>query len=55
MIDYRFKLKQSGTYWYHSHSSGEQEQLGIYGPMIVEPRGHEPFQYDRDYIITLSD
>ena len=52
---YRFKLKQSGTYWYHSHSSGEQEQLGIYGPMIVEPRGREPFQYDRDYIVMLSD
>lgn len=52
---YRFKIKQSGTYWYHSHSSGEQEQLGIYGPMIVEPRQHEPFRYDRDYIIMLSD
>ena len=52
---YRFKLRQSGTYWYHSHSSGEQEQLGIYGPMIVEPRGPEPFRYDRDYIIMLSD
>jgi CopA family copper-resistance protein len=52
---YRFKIKQSGTYWYHSHSSGEQEQLGIYGPMIVEPRDHEPFRYDRDYIIMLSD
>jgi FtsP/CotA-like multicopper oxidase with cupredoxin domain len=34
---YRFKVKQSGTYWYHSHSSGEQEQLGIYGPLIIEP------------------
>ena len=52
---YRFTLKQSGTYWYHSHSSGEQEQLGIYGPMIVEPRSPEPFRYDRDYIIMLSD
>ncbi|KQT11665.1 MULTISPECIES: multicopper oxidase domain-containing protein [unclassified Bradyrhizobium] len=52
---YRFKLKQSGTYWYHSHSSGEQEQLGIYGPMIVEPRAADPFRYDRDYIIMLSD
>ncbi|KAH2820540.1 hypothetical protein KXV85_003209, partial [Aspergillus fumigatus] len=41
---YRFKIKQSGTYWYHSHSSGEQEQLGIYGPMIVEPREHDPFR-----------
>ena len=52
---YRFKVRQSGTYWYHSHSSGEQEQLGIYGPLIIQPRNPEPFKYDRDYIIMLSD
>ena len=52
---YRFKVKQSGTYWYHSHSSGEQEQLGIYGPLIIEPQQPDPFRYDRDYIIMLSD
>lgn len=52
---YRFKVKQSGTYWYHSHSSGEQEQLGNYAPIIIEPRQPDPFRYDRDYIIMLSD
>lgn len=52
---YRFKVKQSGTYWYHSHSSGEQEQLGIYAPIIIEPRQADPFRYDRDYIIMFSD
>ncbi|WP_375276072.1 copper resistance system multicopper oxidase [Methylorubrum thiocyanatum] len=52
---YRFKVRQSGTYWYHSHSSGEQEQLGIYAPLIIEPREREPFRYDRDYVIMLSD
>lgn len=52
---YRFKVKQSGTYWYHSHSSGEQEQLGIYAPLIIEPRERDPFRYDRDYVIMLSD
>ena len=35
---YRFKVRQAGTYWFHSHSSGEQEQLGMYAPLIVEPR-----------------
>ncbi|MBX9824837.1 MAG: multicopper oxidase domain-containing protein [Xanthobacteraceae bacterium] len=52
---YRFKVRQAGTYWFHSHSSGEQEQLGVYAPLIVEPRGREPFAYDRDYVIMLSD
>jgi FtsP/CotA-like multicopper oxidase with cupredoxin domain len=51
---YRFKLKQSGTYWYHSHSL-LQEQTGIYGPLIIEPREPEPFSYDRDYVVMLSD
>ena len=52
---YRFKVRQAGTYWFHSHSSGEQEQLGMYAPLIVEPREREPFAYDRDYVIMLSD
>jgi CopA family copper-resistance protein len=51
---YQFDLKQSGTYWYHSHS-GFQEQTGLYGPIIVEPREPEPFSYDRDYVVMLSD
>ena len=51
---YQFDLKQSGTYWYHSHS-GFQEQTGLYGPLIVEPREAEPFSYDRDYVVMLSD
>lgn len=52
---YRYKIRQAGTYWYHSHSSDEQEQLGIYGPLIIEPREREPFKHDRDYVIMLSD
>ncbi|NOX25586.1 MAG: copper resistance system multicopper oxidase [Deltaproteobacteria bacterium] len=51
---YQFQLKQSGTYWYHSHS-GFQEQTGHYGPLIVEPKEPEPFAYDRDYVVMLSD
>ena len=51
---YRFDVRQSGTYWYHAHS-GFQEQLGLYGPLIIEPRDGEPFSYDREHVILLSD
>lgn len=51
---YRFPIEQSGTYWYHSHS-GLQEQLGHYGPLIIDPAEPEPFEYDRDYVVMLSD
>jgi CopA family copper-resistance protein len=51
---YRFDVKQSGTYWYHSHS-GFQEQTGLYGPIVVEPRGGERHRTDRDYVLMLSD
>ncbi|UVT19689.1 MAG: copper resistance system multicopper oxidase [Nitrospira sp.] len=51
---YRFPVTQSGTYWYHSHSGG-QEMLGVYAPMILDPLQPEPFHYDRDYVVMLSD
>ncbi|MEG2941216.1 MAG: copper resistance system multicopper oxidase [Thermomonas sp.] len=51
---YRFKVRQSGTYWYHSHSS-LQEQAGVYGALIIDPLEPEPFAYDRDYVVMLSD
>jgi CopA family copper-resistance protein len=51
---YQFPIRQSGTYWYHSHS-GLQEQSGHYGPMIIEPRGGDPIVADRDYILLVSD
>ncbi|KPG98788.1 copper resistance system multicopper oxidase [Pseudomonas sp. RIT-PI-r] len=51
---YQFKLRQNGTYWYHSHS-GLQEQAGVYGPLVIDARGPEPFQYDREFVVMLSD
>jgi CopA family copper-resistance protein len=51
---YRFKVKQAGTYWYHSHSAF-QEQLGLYGALIIDPREPEPFRYDREHVVLLSD
>ena len=51
---YRFPVKQAGTYWYHSHS-GMQEQTGLYGALLLVPREKEPYAYDRDYVIVLSD
>jgi CopA family copper-resistance protein len=51
---YRFEVKQGGTYWYHSHS-GFQEQGGLYGPLVIDPIEPEPFAFDRDYVVMLSD
>jgi CopA family copper-resistance protein len=51
---YRFPVRQSGTYWYHSHS-GLQEQMGLYGPIVIDPAGAEPAAYDREHVIVLSD
>src|SRR5688572_16540336 len=51
---YRFKVRQAGTYWYHSHS-GFQEQLGLYGPLVIEAREPEPFKYDREHVVMLTD
>jgi CopA family copper-resistance protein len=51
---YTIPIKQHGTYWYHSHSHF-QEQTGHYGPLVIEPRDKDPIQYDRDYVIMLSD
>ncbi len=51
---YRYEIKQGGTFWYHSHS-GMQEQTGLYGALVFEPLAREPFRYDRDYVVILSD
>lgn len=51
---YEFPVVQSGTYWYHSHS-GLQEQLGHYGPIVIDPAGADPIAYDREHVIVLSD
>jgi CopA family copper-resistance protein len=51
---YEFPVIQNGTYWYHSHS-GLQEQLGHYGPIVIDPAGVDPVQYDREHVIVLAD
>ena len=51
---YQFKVKQNGTYWYHSHS-GFQEQVGVYGPLVIDAKEPEPFEYDRDHVVMLTD
>ncbi len=51
---YEFPVRQSGTYWYHSHS-GLQEQLGHYGPIVIDPAGADPIGYDREHVVVLSD
>lgn len=51
-FQYRFPVKQSGTYWYHSHS-GLQEQSGFYRPLAVHLKAPDPVRYDRDYVVTI--
>ncbi|PHS71088.1 MAG: hypothetical protein COB23_02190 [Methylophaga sp.] len=53
-FEYQFDVKQSGTYWYHSHS-GYQEQTGLYGAIVIDPAASDPVEYDRDYVVVLSD
>ncbi|MEQ8335438.1 copper resistance system multicopper oxidase [Nisaea sp.] len=51
---YRFPIVQSGTYWFHSHT-GFQEPDGAYGAIVIEPKKREPFRYDREYVVQLTD
>ena len=52
--EFRFRLRHGGTFWYHSHS-GLQEQLGIYGSIVITPKGGERIKTDRDLVVVLSD
>lgn len=51
---YRFRVRQAGTYWYHSHS-GFQEQKGTYGALVIDPVGTDPVTSDREHVLLLSD
>lgn len=51
---YEFEVAQSGTYWYHSHS-GFQEQTGLYGAIVIDPKQPDPVAYDREHVVVLSD
>ena len=57
-FEYRFKVRQNGTYWYHAHSKG-QEQDGLYGALVIYPKGKQPLasyeKTQRDYVVMLSD
>jgi CopA family copper-resistance protein len=51
---YEFPIVQAGTYWYHSHS-GLQEQMGHYGPIVIDPKDADPVRFDREHVVVLSD
>jgi L-ascorbate oxidase len=51
---YKFPITQNGTYWFHSHS-GFQEPDGAYGAIVIESKDREPFRYDREYVVQLTD
>lgn len=50
---FKFKIRQNGTYWYHSHTM-VQEQKGVYGAFIIHPK-KKAIQYDKDAVLVLSD
>jgi CopA family copper-resistance protein len=50
---YRFPIRQSGTYWWHAHTL--QEPMGHYGPLVIDPIEPDPFEYDREYVLMLTD
>ena len=52
--EFRFRLRHGGTFWYHSHS-GLQEQLGVYGSIVITPKGGERIRTDHDLVVVLSD
>jgi CopA family copper-resistance protein len=53
-FEYRYPIRQFGTYWYHSHSAF-QEQRGHYGPLVIDPAGAEPYRFERELVVVLSD
>ena len=53
-FQYRFQLRQSGTYWYHAHSLF-QEQAGLYGALVIDPLEPPPYRFDREHVVLLSD
>ena len=50
---YRFPIRQAGTYWWHAHTL--QEPMGHYGPIVIDPADPDPFEYDREYVLMLTD
>lgn len=54
VFHYRFRLRQSGTYWYHAHA-GLQEQEGLYGAFIIDPPKKPTYHYNKDFVVVLSD
>lgn len=53
-FEYRFPVRQSGTYWYHAHNL-DHEQRGLYAPIVIDRREPEPFRYDREHVVQLSE
>jgi len=54
VFQYKFTLHQAGTYWYHAHA-GLQEQQGLYGAFLIDPRKAPAYKYNKDYVVVLSD
>jgi FtsP/CotA-like multicopper oxidase with cupredoxin domain len=52
---YRLRFPDAGTYWYHPHIREDMQQdLGLYGNIVVEPRNGAPVRF-RQQILILDD
>jgi len=53
---YEFEARPAGTRWYHTHvEEHRQMDLGLAGPLIIEPAGGDPFPFDREFTLVLDD
>jgi len=51
---FEFLIRQHGTYWYHSHT-GHQEQRGVHGAIVIEPKTPAAHRTDHDQVVVLGD
>ncbi|MFC0525452.1 multicopper oxidase family protein [Pontibacillus salicampi] len=52
---YSFKLKQGGTYMYHSHTNvSKQELMGLAGAFVIQPKTQNQ-QVERDIVMMLQE
>ena len=53
-FEYRFELRDAGTFWYHSHANETvQIERGLYGALVV--LGPDEPRFDADRLLVLDD
>jgi len=53
---YEYTVEQSGTFFYHTHDHADRQQaFGLYGALLIEPRGSTQIRADLEYTIQLQE